>query len=89
MMLIVFGKMNSCKNVQANVIDGITGQENITDYWKEHFDKILNANDYDHNLTTDVSRKLQNVQHDSNIAVSSKIITENRIEIRIQKFCRA
>ena len=25
-------KMNSCNNVQANVIDGITGQENIADY---------------------------------------------------------
>ena len=51
-------KMNSCNNVQANVIDGITGQENIADYWKEHFYKILNANDYDHNLRTDVSKKL-------------------------------
>ena len=69
-------KMNSCNNVQANVIDGITGQENIADYWKEHFYKILNVNDYDHNLTADVSRKLQNVQHDSNMAVSAKIITE-------------
>ena len=48
----------------------------IADYWKEHFYKILNANDYDHNLTVDVSRKLQNVQHDSNMAVSAKIITE-------------
>ena len=68
--------MNSCNNVQANVIDGITGQENIGDYWKEHFDKISNANDYDHNLTADVSRKLQNAQHDSNMAVSAKSITE-------------
>ena len=68
--------MNSCNNVKANVIDGITGQNNIADYWKEHFCKILNANDYDHNLTADVPRKLQNVQHDSNMAVSAKIITE-------------
>ena len=59
----VVHKMNPCNNVQANVIDGITGQEDIADYWKEHFYKILNANDYDHNLTADVSRKLQNVQH--------------------------
>ena len=68
--------MNSCNNVQANIIDGITGQENIADYWKEHFYIILNANDYDHNLTADVSRKLQNVQHDSNMAVSANSITE-------------
>ena len=68
--------MNAYNNVQANVIDSITGQENIVDYWKEHFYKILNANDCDHNLTADVSRKLQNVQHNSNMAVSAKSITE-------------
>ena len=61
--------MTSCNNVQANVIDGITGQGNIADYWKKIFYKILNANDYDHNLTADVSKKLQNVQHYSDIAV--------------------
>ena len=69
-------KINSCNNVQANVIEGITRQENIADYWKEHFYKILNANDYDHNLTADVSRKFQNVQHNSNMAVSTKSIAE-------------
>ena len=47
-------KMNACNNVLANVIDSITGQENIADYGKEHFYKILNANDCDHNLTADV-----------------------------------
>ena len=45
--------MNACNNVQANVIDSITGQEIIADYWKEHFNKISNANDCDHNLTAD------------------------------------
>ena len=68
-------KMNACNNVQANVIDGITGQDSIANYWKEHFYKILNANDCDPNLTADITRKLQNVQHDSNIAVSAKSIT--------------
>ena len=63
-------------HVQANIIDGITGQENIADYWKEHFYNILNANDCDHNLTADVSRKLQNDKHNSNMAVSAKSITE-------------
>ena len=69
-------KMNACNNVQANVIDGITGQDCIANYWKEHFYKILNANDCDPNLTADIRRKLQNVQHDSNMAVSAKSITE-------------
>ena len=69
-------KMNACHNVQANVIDGITEQDSIATYWKEHFYKILNANDCDPNLTADIARKLQNVQHDSNMAVSAKNITE-------------
>ena len=77
--------MNSCNSVQANVIDGITGQENIADYWKEHFYIILNANDYDHNLTADVSRKLQNVQHDSNMAVSANSITEVVSKLECEK----
>ena len=69
-------KMNACNNVQANVIYGITGQDRIANYWKEHFYKILNANDCDPNLTAGIARKLQNVQHDSNMAVSAKSITE-------------
>ena len=69
-------KMNACNNVQANVIDGITGQDSIANYWKEHFYKILNANDCEPNLTAGIARKLQNVQHDSNMAVSAKSIIE-------------
>ena len=36
----------------------------------------MNANDCDPNLTADITRKLQNVQHNSNMAVSAKSITE-------------
>ena len=43
---------------------------------EKKFCKILNAHDCDHNLTVDVSRKLQNVQHYSNMAVLAKSITE-------------
>ena len=67
--------MNACNNVHANVIDGITGQDSIANYWKVHFYKILNANDCDPNLTADITKK-RNVQHDSNRAVSAKSITE-------------
>ena len=56
--------------MQANVIDGITGQENLAYYGKEHFYKIMNANDCDHNLRVDF------FQHDSRMAVSAKSITE-------------
>ena len=36
----------------------------------------MNDNDCDHNHTADVSRKLPNFQHNSNISVSAKSITE-------------
>ena len=84
-------KMNSCNNVQANVIDGITGQENIPDYWKEHFYKILNDNDYDHNLTADVSRKLQNVHCPARFKHGGfgQNYYRNCVKIRMRKICRA
>ena len=79
-------KMNACNNVQANVIDGITGQDSIANYWKEHFYKILNANNCDPNLTAGIARKLQNVQHDSNMAVSAKSITEIVSKLECAKY---
>ena len=39
--------MNTSSNIQANVIDGITGPDNIADHWSQHFQKILNSNDCD------------------------------------------
>ena len=30
-------KMNTSSNIQANVIDGFTGPDNIADYWRQHF----------------------------------------------------
>ena len=54
----------------------ILHQDSIANYWKKYFYKILNANDCDPNLTADITRKLQNVQHDSNMTVSAKSITE-------------
>ena len=30
-------KMNTSSNIQANVIDGITGPDNFADYWTQHF----------------------------------------------------
>ena len=53
--------MNECNIVQANIIGGITGQENIANYWKEHCYKILNVNDCEPNLTADITRALQTV----------------------------
>ena len=34
--------MNNCNTIHANVIDVVTGPENIASHWKQHFDKLLN-----------------------------------------------
>ena len=43
-------KLNSCKSILTNIIDGISGESNITNLWKNHFCNILNANVCDSDL---------------------------------------
>ena len=59
----------------------------VADYWKDNFYKILNVNDCDHNFTADVSRKLRNFRHNSNMAVSAKKYYRNCVKIRTRKIC--
>ena len=47
-------KMNSHNTVQANFIDGVTGQDNIADHWRQHFQHILNANDCDKAIKNEI-----------------------------------
>ena len=39
--------LNSNSNTKGNVIDDISGQNNIANYCRDHFYKILNTNDCD------------------------------------------
>ena len=54
---------------QANVIDCISGQDNIANYWRDHFYKILNTNDCDKSLKDDIVGKLEDIQHSADMAV--------------------
>ena len=70
-------KMNNCNTIHANVIDGVTGPENIASHWKQHFDKLLNIYvNCDNSLKTDMLSKFDNIEHDSNMAVSTKSVSE-------------
>ena len=69
-------KMNSNSTVQANVIDGTTGQDNIAEYWRQHFHKILNANDCDHSLKADIMEKFENIQHNPDMIVSTNCVSQ-------------
>ena len=62
--------MNTSRNIQANVIDGITGPDNIAYYWRQHFQKILNSNDCDISLKSKIMRKFESIQHNPEMIVS-------------------
>ena len=69
-------EMNSNSTVQANVINGITGQDHIADYWRQHFHKILNANDCDQALKADIMQKFENIQHNPDMIVSTNCVSQ-------------
>ena len=78
-------KMNSNINVQANVIDGATGQDNIADHWRQHFQNILNANDCDKAMIDEIMRKFENIQHDPDMVVSTNCIFQIIAELECGK----
>ena len=51
-------KINSGKAVQANTIDGCSGEADISDFWKNNFSKLLNAHCYDSTLMISLISKL-------------------------------
>ena len=69
-------KINSNNIVQANVIDDITRQDNNADYWKQHFQRILNANDWDEAMKTDIMEKFKNIQHTPDMVISASSVSQ-------------
>ena len=69
-------KMNTSSNIQANVIDGITGPDNIADYWRQHFQKILNSNECDISLKSNIMRKFDGIQHNPEMVVSTNSVSQ-------------
>ena len=43
-------KLNSSNAIISNLIDGTSGESNITNLWEKHFCNILNANTCDSDL---------------------------------------
>ena len=69
-------KMKSNNTVQANVIDDITGQDIIADYWKQHFQRIINANDCDTAMKADIMGKFKNIQHTPDMVISTSSVSQ-------------
>ena len=69
------------------MIDGVIGLENIASHWKQHFDKLLNIYvNCDNSLKTDMLSKFVNIEHDSNMAVSTKSVSEIISKLECGKF---
>ena len=63
--------MNTCSSINANVIDDVSGEANITAYWKDHFYKILNSNVPNMELKHTIMGKLDAIQYDTDMIVST------------------
>ena len=63
-------KLNSSNAIISNLIDGTSGESNITNLWKKHFCNILNANTCDSDLKNKIMTKLENIQHTDDMTVS-------------------
>ena len=65
-------KLNSCKSILTNIIDGISGESNITNLWKNHFCNTLNANVCDSDLKNNIMVQLENIQYTNDMTVSAR-----------------
>ena len=63
-------KLNSDNIFQANTIYGLSGETNISNFWKDHFYKLLNTNDCDTILKPLITSKLDNVQYSNDMIIS-------------------
>ena len=70
-------KINQTSNVIASSIDGISGECNISVFWKDHFSSILNSSGSSNaNLKNSIMSKLDDVQYSKNMIVSSRVTSK-------------
>ena len=62
-----FKKLNQCNNIQANCIEGKTGEKDIANRWKEYFCKLLNNNAVNETLKNSIMGKLEGIQYTETI----------------------
>ena len=58
-------KINQNSQLHATTIDGINGEANIANYWRNHFHGILNSNVCDQALKNSILGTLDDIQHDA------------------------
>ena len=70
-------KINQTSNVIASSIDGISGECNISVFWRDHFSSILNSSGLSNaDLKNSIMSKLDDVQYSENMIVSSRVTSK-------------
>ena len=65
-------KLNQCNNIQANCIEGKSGENEIAIYWKDYFCKLLNTNA----LKSSILDKLEGIQYTDSMSVSTVEVSD-------------
>ena len=78
---------NQCNNIQANCIEGKTGEKDIANHWKEYFCKLLNNNAINETLKDLIMSKLEGIQYTETMSVSTEEVTETISKLKKGKSC--
>ena len=80
-------KLNQSNNIQANCIEGKTGEKDIANHWKEYFCKLLNNNAINETLKDSIMGKLEGIQYTETMSVSTEEVTETIGKLKKGKSC--
>ena len=59
----------------ANTIEGFSGETDISEFWKDHFCKLLNANPCNDILKSSIMGKFDSVHYSNDMLISSEMIS--------------
>ena len=80
-------KLNQCKNVQANCIEGKSGENEIAIYGKNYFYKLLNTNTINEALRLSILDKLEGIQYTDSMSVSTIEVSDTISTLKKGKAC--
>ena len=67
-------RFTQSSTILSNCIADVSGEVDISNFWKEHFECILNGGICNAQLKQSVVGKLQSIKHDENMLVSTEDI---------------
>ena len=80
-------KLNQCNNIQANCIEGKSGENEIAIYWKDYFCKLLNTNKINEALKSSILDKLEGIQYTDSMSVSTVEVSDTISTLKKGKAC--